>query len=135
MSFVGRPIRVGDCVRLSDGRTGRVRATLKNAIRVRVRRPTGATDQFLTVRATTLRPVDCPKGWMTPSGYARYLRVTLRKMRTRLKAGRLRAGRPRGGRPTPSVLFAEITAGTVLYRPDVHLALICAAAPMGVPTQ
>lgn len=94
---MGRPIRVGDCVRLSDGRTGRVRATLRNTMRVRVRRKTSVTHQFITVRTTTIRRVECPKGWMSPRGYARYLRVTLGKMRTRL--ARRRTGRRRGGRP------------------------------------
>lgn len=33
--------------------------------------------------AKALRRVDCPKGWMSPAGYQRYLRVTLAKMRQR----------------------------------------------------
>lgn len=79
-----RPIRAGDCVRLSDGRTGRVRTILRDTIRVRVRRQTSPTHQFVTVQARAIRRVDCPKGWMSPQGYTRYLRVTLAKMRTRL---------------------------------------------------
>jgi hypothetical protein len=33
--------------------------------------------------AKDLRRIDCPKGWMSPAGYVRYLRVTLTKMRQR----------------------------------------------------
>jgi hypothetical protein len=81
---MGRPIRAGDCVRLADGRTGRARTVLGDSIRVRVRRQTSATHRFVTVRAAAISRVDCPKGWMSPQGYTRYLRVTLAKMRTRL---------------------------------------------------
>ena len=75
--------RVGDCVRIPDGRVGRVREVSRGAYRVRVRRTTSATYQFLTFAATDLRRIDCPKGWMSPEGYVRYLRVTLGKMRQR----------------------------------------------------
>ncbi|HVK08680.1 MAG TPA: hypothetical protein VM597_07870 [Gemmataceae bacterium] len=75
--------RVGDCVRIPDGRVGRVREVSRGAYRVRVRRTTSATHQFLTFAATDLRRIDCPKGWMSPEGYVRYLRVTLGKMRQR----------------------------------------------------
>ena len=92
---VGSPIRAGDCVRLPDGRTGRVRAVRGRTIRVRVRRRTSATHQFVTLAVTSARRVDCPKGWMSPGGYARYLRVTLGKMRTRLAR---KAARHRGAR-------------------------------------
>jgi hypothetical protein len=73
--------RVGDCVRVPDGRTGRVREVSRGTYRVRVRRTTSATHQFLTFAAADLRRVDCPKGWMSAEGYARYLKVTLDKMR------------------------------------------------------
>jgi hypothetical protein len=33
--------------------------------------------------AADLRRVDCPKGWMSPAGYLRYLKLTLAKMRQR----------------------------------------------------
>jgi hypothetical protein len=74
---------VGDCVRVPDGRIGRVREVSGRAIRVRVRRTTSATHQFLMLAARDLRRVDCPKGWMSPEGYARYLTATLAKMRQR----------------------------------------------------
>jgi len=64
---------------------------------VGVRRNTSATHQFLAVRVTTLRRVDCPKGWMSPRGYARYLRITLGKMLTRLAQRRTTGSPPRGG--------------------------------------
>jgi hypothetical protein len=78
-------IRAGDCVRIPDGRIGRVRAAVGSAYRVRVRRKTSQTHQFLKFVAKDLRRLDCPKGWMSPTGYQRYLRVTLAKMRQRQK--------------------------------------------------
>lgn len=75
--------RVGDCVRIPDRRIGRVRETLGKKFRIRVRRKTSATHQFLTFSATDLTRVDCPKGWMSAEGYARYLKVTLAKMQQR----------------------------------------------------
>ena len=78
-----RTFRVGDCVRIPDGRIGRVREASGGKYRVRVRRATSATHQFLIFRAGNLRRVDCPKGWMSPAGYARYLKVTIAKMRQR----------------------------------------------------
>jgi hypothetical protein len=80
---MARTFRVGDCARIPDGRVGRVREVSRGAYRVRVRRTTSATHQFLTFAAADLRRVDCPKGWMSPAGYARYLEVTLGKMRQR----------------------------------------------------
>ena len=77
---------MGDCVRLSDGRIGRVRAKSGRQYRVRVRRTTSATHQFLTLAAKDLKQADCPKGWMSPEGYARYLTATLAKMRQRRAA-------------------------------------------------
>lgn len=73
----------GDCVRLRDGRIARVRHKLGNVFKLRVRRKTSATHQFLLVRAAELERVPCPQGWMSPAGYRRYLRQTLRKMRER----------------------------------------------------
>ena len=78
-----RTFGLGDCVQIPDGRIGRVREFFKGKYRVRVRRMTSVTHQFLTFPDTELRRVDCPKGWMSPAGYARYLKVTLAKMRQR----------------------------------------------------
>ena len=80
---MGRTIRVGDCVRIPDGRVGRIREVSGRKYRVRVRRPTGTTHQFLMFAAKDLKRVACPKGWMSPEGYVRYLTATLAKMRQR----------------------------------------------------
>ena len=76
----------GDCVKIPDGRTGRVRAKSAGRFKVRVRRATSASHQFLWFVASELEPVDCPKGWMSPSGYRRYLKATLAKLRERTQA-------------------------------------------------
>jgi hypothetical protein len=78
-----RPLTLGDCVRIPDGRVGRVRERVGKMIRVRVRRTTSATDQFVLFRAGDLARVQCPAGWMSPAGYVRYLRATLAKMQQR----------------------------------------------------
>jgi hypothetical protein len=80
---MARTFREGDCVRIQDGRTGRLREVHGGKYRVRVRRTTSATHQFLMFSARDLKRVDCPKGWMSPAGYVRYLKVTLEKMRQR----------------------------------------------------
>jgi hypothetical protein len=80
---MARKFSVGDCVRTPDGRIGRVRDVVGPRYRVRVRRKTSATHQFLVLSASNLRKVDCPQGWMSPAGYVRYLEVTLSKMRQR----------------------------------------------------
>lgn len=81
-------IRNGDCVRVPDGRVGRVRARVGNSYRVRVRRMTGNSHQFLLFTEQQLEAIPCPRGWMSRDGYRRYLRVTLAKLRERQKAGR-----------------------------------------------
>ena len=78
--------QVGDCVRVPDGRIGRVRARAGRRLRVRVRRRTSETHQFLLLAPSALRVAACPKGWMSPAGYRRYLRPTLAKLRARLRA-------------------------------------------------
>jgi hypothetical protein len=70
---MARAFQEGDCVRLPDGRIGRVRGVSGGRYRVRVRRKTSATHQFLLFAAKELKRVDCPKGWMSPEGYMRYL--------------------------------------------------------------
>lgn len=82
--------QVGDCVRVPDGRPGRVRGRLGRKLRVRVRRQTSDTHQFLYCSPGELRRIPCPKGWMSPAGYRRYLRPTLAKLRARLREGRER---------------------------------------------
>ncbi|MCI0427559.1 MAG: hypothetical protein L0Z46_06050 [Nitrospiraceae bacterium] len=88
-AVVARTFRVG--VLIPDGRIGRVREVSGGKYRVRVRRATSATHQFRTLAAGNLKRVDCPKGWMSPAGYVRYLKVTLAKMRQRqVRSGKAR---------------------------------------------
>jgi hypothetical protein len=80
---MARAFQLGDCVRIPDGRVGRVRDVDGGKYRIRVRRATSDTHQFLLLAAKELEPVECPKGWMSPQGYARYLKATLAKMQQR----------------------------------------------------
>ncbi len=77
-------IRIGSCVRIPDGRIARVREKSAGSYKVRVRRKTSKTHEFLRLATNQLKPVDCPKGWMSPEGYNRYLKVTLSKMKKRI---------------------------------------------------
>ena len=79
-------LQIGDCVRVPDGRIGRVRARIGRKLRVRVRRRTSATHTFLLLAPSDLRAVECPSGWMSPGGYRRYLGPTLAKLRARIRA-------------------------------------------------
>src|SRR5262249_23485310 len=79
----------GDCVKTPDGRIGRVREVTGSRYKVRVRRTTSTTHQFLQLSGEELERVECPKGWMSREGYVRYLDATLAKMRRR-EAGRKR---------------------------------------------
>lgn len=74
-------MQLGDCVKVPDGRIGRVRDIKKDDVRVRVMRMTSHTHQFLWCKKTELEIVACPKGWMSPEGYNRYLKITLAKMK------------------------------------------------------
>jgi hypothetical protein len=78
-----RPLTLGDCARIPDGRVGLVRERLGKMIGVRVRRTTSATDQFVLFRTTDLARVQCSAGRMSPAGCVRYLRATLAKMQQR----------------------------------------------------
>ncbi len=80
---MARTFCVGDCVRIPDGRLGRVRDVSGGKYRVRVRRAASTTHQFLMFAARNLKRVDCPRGWMSPEGYVRCLKATLAKMRQR----------------------------------------------------
>ena len=81
---------VGDCVRVPDGRVGRVRAVEKGGYRVRLQRRTSKTHQFMTFHAGELKRVACPKGWMSPDGYRRYLKPTLMKLKKRQRRAKRR---------------------------------------------
>ena len=88
-------IRNGDCVRIPDGRIARVRERSGGKYKVRVRRATSETHQFLWFSPDELEPVACPTGWMSPAGYNRYLKTTLVKMRQRMKKTPRTGGRRR----------------------------------------
>jgi hypothetical protein len=93
--------RNADCVRLPDGRIGRIRGRERELVKVRVMRRSSNTYQFLMCSPDVLEPVPCPKGWMSPEGYRRYLRVTLRKMHERTSSSKQRnAHGLRSRRPT-----------------------------------
>lgn len=57
-----KSILIGGCVKIPDGRIARVRERTNNQYKVRVRRKTSASHQFLFFEAKELTPVDCPKG-------------------------------------------------------------------------
>ena len=61
----------GECVRLSDGRPGRVRGKLGAKYRIRVRRQGKKSDEVLLLSARELERIDPPAGWMSPEGYNR----------------------------------------------------------------
>ncbi|MGH7258559.1 MAG: hypothetical protein ACREIM_09275 [Nitrospiraceae bacterium] len=84
-------MKIGGCVKLPDGRIGRVQERLAKGYKVRVQRETSRTHEFVVVAAKKLKPVHCPKGWMSPDGYNRYLKITLAKMRKRQAATGRRA--------------------------------------------
>lgn len=76
---------LGECVKIPDGRIGRVRGATDGKYQVRVMRTTSHTHQFLSFSALELVPVACPRGWMSVEGYNRYLKATLTKMTERKK--------------------------------------------------
>ncbi len=61
----------GECVRLADGRPGRVRGKLGTKYRVRVRRTGKKADEVLLLSGRDLEKIDPPAGWMSPEGYNR----------------------------------------------------------------
>lgn len=96
---MAEPFVVGDCVRIPDGRIGRVREVTGHQYKVRVQRKTSKTHQFLKLSGEELERVECPKGWMSPEGYVRYLDATLAKMRQREAGKKPQTKRkPRAGR-------------------------------------
>ncbi len=76
-------IKAGICVRIPDGRVGRVRNFEGSQWRVRVQRVHSNSHQFLYFKASQLKTISCPKGWMSVQGYNNYLKVTLAKMKKR----------------------------------------------------
>lgn len=76
-------LKQGQCVKIPDGRIGRVRDKKGDIYRVRVMRNTSKTHQFLFFKSIELEVIACPKGWMSPKGYIQYLKQTLAKMEKR----------------------------------------------------
>lgn len=76
-------IQKGDCVKIPDGRIGRVRDTSGGSYKIRVRRKTSKSHQFLSFVKGEITQVACPKGWMSREGYNSYLKTTLAKMKIR----------------------------------------------------
>ena len=76
-------IQVGDCVTVPDGRIGRVRSVDGSKVKIRLMRTTSHTHQFIWYLQSEVKVVSCPRGWMSPNGYNRYLKITLEKMKER----------------------------------------------------
>ena len=74
-------LKTGECVRVPDGRPGRVRAHRAGKFSVRVRREGKTTDELLTFAAGELRRIDPPAGWMSPEGYNRRVAALRRRRR------------------------------------------------------
>jgi hypothetical protein len=80
----------GACVKMPDGRIGRARGLDKKLRKwkIRVKRSTSNSHEFIYVKGSELVVVDCPKGWMSIIGYNNYVKVTLFKMKEREKLNR-----------------------------------------------
>lgn len=74
-------IKPGVCVKIPDGRIGRVRDKNNGEWRIRVKRKTSNSHQFIYYKSKYLKIVSCPPGWMSIDGYNKYLKKTLAKMR------------------------------------------------------
>ena len=80
-------IKLGFCVKIPDGRIGRVREKQSSGLwKIRVKRFTSNSHQFLYFKEKKLKIIPCPNGWMSVDGYNRYLKITLSKMKKRLKS-------------------------------------------------
>lgn len=85
-------LRAGDCVKVPDGRAGRIREKEGAKWRVRVRRRGGTTDELLLFSSRELRRIEPPAGWMSPEGYNRRLAAARRAGRERRRDRRAAAG-------------------------------------------
>jgi hypothetical protein len=79
-------LSLGDIVLIPDGRLARVRGREQEKVKVRVRRKTSNTHQFLFFSEKALQKTETPPGWMSPEGYRSYLKTTLEKMEQRSKS-------------------------------------------------
>jgi hypothetical protein len=73
-----------------------VRLVTEKQYKVRVRRQTSKSHEFLSFAVGDLEQVDSPKGWMSPEGYSRYLEATLAEMHQREAAKERRSKGKRG---------------------------------------
>ena len=89
-------LQTGDCVRVPDGRPGRVRGREGGRVRVRVRRPDSTVDELVLFRTAQLSRIAPPSGWMTPQGYRRRLAAARRNAKIRRGAGSKRSDPARG---------------------------------------
>lgn len=80
-------LQAGDCVRVPDGRPGRVRGREGGRLLVRVRRPGSTVDELLLFRSAQLSRIAPPSGWMTAQGYRRRLAAARRNAKIRREAG------------------------------------------------
>ncbi|MEP6769719.1 MAG: hypothetical protein ABJC61_13690 [Acidobacteriota bacterium] len=76
-------LKTGECVRVPDGRPGRVRAHRAGKFSVRVRRKGKSTDELLTFAAADLRRIEPPTGWMSAEGYNRRVAALRRRSKER----------------------------------------------------
>ena len=76
----------GECVRVPDGRPGRIREARGDTVRVRVRKRGGTTDEILAFSPGDLKAIDPPAGWMSPAGYNKRLLAARRNARKRADA-------------------------------------------------
>jgi hypothetical protein len=67
-------IQKGSCVRIPDKRVGRVREKINGKWKIRVRRKTSMSHEFLYFKPSELKSIPCPKGWMSIQGYNDYIR-------------------------------------------------------------
>jgi hypothetical protein len=81
-------LRPGECVRVPDGRPGRIRGRRGGKFSVRVRRRGGTADELLLLSPRELEPIDPPAGWMSVKGYVRRTAAARRNARARRGAAR-----------------------------------------------
>jgi hypothetical protein len=81
-------LKPGECVRVPDGRPGRIRGRRGGKLTVRVRRRGGTADEVLLLSPRELERIDPPAGWMSVKGYVRRTAAARRNARARRGAAR-----------------------------------------------
>jgi hypothetical protein len=72
MSSRASSIRSGVCVRLSDGRIGRVQRAHEGCVDVSTTRRRTGTTEVLELEPREVKVIACPPGRMSPEGYRRF---------------------------------------------------------------